>query len=87
MFAYIVRRILSIIPTLLLVATLVFVLLRLAPGGPYDTERALPPEVMKNILKQHKLDDPLWVQYKDWLVRLLTEGSLGFSTKYPNRTV
>lgn len=87
MFAYVVRRLASIIPTLLLVSTLVFMLLRLAPGGPYDDERQLPPEVMKNIAKQHNLDDPVWLQYKDWLVRLLTEGSLGYSTKYPNRSV
>jgi oligopeptide transport system permease protein len=87
MLRFIVRRLLSIVPTLLLVATLVFVLLRLAPGGPYDGERNLPPEVMKNILAQHDLDAPIHVQYKDWLVRLVTEGSLGFSTKYPNRRV
>lgn len=87
MLSYIVRRVLSIIPTLFLVATMVFVLLRLAPGGPFDSERALPPEVLKNVMKQYKLGDPIHVQYKDWLLRLLTEGSLGYSTKYPNRTV
>ncbi|MFO0553218.1 MAG: ABC transporter permease [Polyangiaceae bacterium] len=87
MGSYIARRLLSIIPTLLLVATLVFILVRLAPGGPFDSERQLPPEVMKNIEKQFRLHDPVWVQYKDWLLRIVTEGSLGNSTKYPNRTV
>jgi oligopeptide transport system permease protein len=78
---------LSIVPTLFLVVTLVFVMLRLAPGSPFDQERALPPEVLKNIEKQFRLDQPVWVQYAEWLGRLLTEGTFGYSTKYPGRTV
>ncbi len=85
--AYIVRRLVSIIPTLFAVLTLVFVMLRLAPGSPYDQERALPKEVLKNLEKQFRLDQSIWVQYQEWLGRLLTEGSFGYSAKYPGRTV
>jgi len=82
-----IRRFLSIIPTLFLVATMVFVFIRFAPGGPFDTERAYPPEVMRNIEKQYNLDQPVLVQYKNWLGNIVTKGSLGNSTKYANRTV
>ncbi len=87
MVSFIVRRFLSIIPTLFLVATLVFVFVRLAPGGPFDRERAYPAEVMKNIEKQYRLNDPVLVQYKDWLGNIVAKRSLGNSTKYANRTV
>jgi oligopeptide transport system permease protein len=84
---FVIRRFLSIFPTLFLVATLVFVFVRFAPGGPFQTERAYPPEVMKNIEKQYNLDQPIHVQYVTWLGNIVTKGSLGNSTKYANRTV
>lgn len=87
MTTFIIRRVLSIFPTLFLVATLVFVFVRFAPGGPFQTERAYPPEVMKNIEKQYNLDQPIHVQYGTWLGNIVTKGSLGNSTKYANRTV
>lgn len=87
MTTFVIRRFLSIIPTLFLVATLVFVFVRFAPGGPFQTERAYPPEVMKNIEKQYNLDQPIHVQYVTWLGNIVTKGSLGNSTKYANRTV
>lgn len=87
MTVFAIRRFLSIIPTLFLVATMVFVFIRFAPGGPFDTERAYPPEVMRNIEKQYNLDQPVLVQYKNWLGNIVTKGSLGNSTKYANRTV
>jgi len=85
--AFIVRRLLTIIPTLFLVATLVFVLVRLAPGGPFDSDRAVPAEVKKAIEDQYHLNDPISSQYKDWLAMIVTKGSLGPSMKYHNRTV
>jgi oligopeptide transport system permease protein len=85
--AFIVRRLLTIIPTLFLVATFVFVLVRLAPGGPFDTEREVPAEVKAALDAKFRLSDPISVQYKDWLVGAVTTGSLGPSMKYHNRTV
>jgi oligopeptide transport system permease protein len=84
---YALKRLLSIIPTLLLVATLVFVLVRLVPGGPFDIERAVPAEVKKALDAKYKLDDPVLTQYKDWLWALVSRGDLGPTFKYPNRTV
>jgi oligopeptide transport system permease protein len=81
------RRLLSIIPTLLLVATMVFVLVRLVPGGPFDTERAVPVEVERALNAKYHLDDPVLTQYGDWLWALFTRADLGPTFKYPNRTV
>jgi oligopeptide transport system permease protein len=85
--AYAIKRLLSVIPTLLIVATLAFVLVRLLPGGPFDDERAVPAEVQKALDAKYHLDDPVWKQYKDWLFALVTRGDLGPTFKYPNRTV
>jgi oligopeptide transport system permease protein len=85
--AYALRRVLSILPTLLLVATLVFVLVRLVPGGPFDQERAVPAEVQRALDAKYHLDDPVFTQYSDWLWALFSRGDLGPTFKYPNRTV
>ncbi len=66
MSAYILRRIISAGVTLTLLATLVFFFLRLAPGGPFDDERAWPPEIKSNIDHQYGLDQPLYRQYLGW---------------------
>ncbi len=87
MSTYALRRILSLIPTLFVIVTLLFFLFRFAPGNVFDNEKALPPEVLKNVEKQFGLDQPLHVQYFDWLGRVVTEGSFGYSFKYPGRTV
>jgi oligopeptide transport system permease protein len=84
---YALKRLLSVIPTLFLVATLVFVLVRLVPGGPFDAERAVPMEVRRQLDAKYHLDDPVLVQYKDWLWALVSRGDLGPTFKYPNRTV
>jgi oligopeptide transport system permease protein len=84
---YALKRLLSIIPTLLLVATLVFVMVRLVPGGPFDQDRAVPAEVRKALDAKYHLDDPVLKQYGDWLWALVTRGDLGPTFKYPNRTV
>jgi oligopeptide transport system permease protein len=84
---YTVKRLLSILPTLLIVATLVFVLVRLVPGGPFDQERAVPAEVQRQLNAKYHLDDPVWKQYGDWLYALVAHGDLGPTFKYPNRTV
>jgi len=84
---FILKRLLAIIPTLLIVATLVFIMVRLVPGGPFDVERKVPEEVLKALNEKYRLDDPVLVQYKDWLFDLVTKGDLGPTFRYPNRTV
>jgi oligopeptide transport system permease protein len=85
--SYAIKRLLSIIPTLFLVATLVFVLVRIVPGGPFDDDRAVPVEVERALNAKYHLDDPVLKQYGDWLFALVTRGDLGPTFKYPNRTV
>lgn len=87
MSTYAIKRLLSIIPTLFLVATLVFVLVRVVPGGPFDQERAVPVEVQRQLDAKYHLNDPVLKQYGDWLLALVTKGDLGPTFKYPNRTV
>ena len=68
MSAYVTRRILTSIPTLLVIVTVAFFMMRIAPGGPFDRERALPPEIEKNVLAAYDLDQPLLAQYADYLL-------------------
>lgn len=63
MFGYALRRVLTAIPIVLITITVCFFILRLAPGGPFDGERALPPDVMKNLRAHYNLDQPLIQQY------------------------
>src|SRR5687768_5529168 len=72
--------------TLWLLATLCFVLLRAAPGGPFDAEKAAPPEVEAALAAQYRLDQPLLAQYGHWLGDVL-RGDLGPSFQYPDYTV
>jgi oligopeptide transport system permease protein len=81
------RRLLLVVPTLFVVATLAFVLLRLLPGGPFDAERAVPAEVQKALDAQYHLDEPVLRQYGRWLGDLVLRGDLGPSFRYPNRSV
>ena len=83
---YVLRRLLGAIPTLLLVVALAFLLVRLAPGGPFDDERALPPEVERNIRAAYDLDDPLPQQFFSYLGKLL-HGDLGPSYRFREHTV
>ena len=86
MFAYAVRRLLSAIPTLFIIITLAFFMMRLAPGGPFDREKQLPPEIEANILKAYNLDKPVHEQYFDYLKNIL-KGDFGPSYKYLDFTV
>ncbi|MFE1601937.1 ABC transporter permease [Methylobacterium sp. ID0610] len=76
MTGFVLRRLLQAIPTLFLVVTLSFFLVRLAPGGPFDLERPLAPSAMENLRRVYGLDQPLPVQYGRYLAALLT-GDLG----------
>lgn len=86
MTGFVLRRLLGAVPTLLVLATLAFFLMRAAPGGPFDAERALPPQVRAQIEAAYDLDRPLHEQYLRWLGGLV-RGDLGPSFQYPGRTV
>jgi oligopeptide transport system permease protein len=81
MLAYAFRRLAGAIPTLLVIVTAAFFLMRVAPGGPFDQEQALPPEIAANLEAAYGLDQPMLVQYRNYLVGLL-HGDLGPSFRY-----
>jgi oligopeptide transport system permease protein len=70
MLSFACRRLLGAVPTLLIIVTLSFFVMRLAPGGPFDTQRRLPPEVERNVAAAYDLDKPLYEQYFIYLRRL-----------------
>jgi oligopeptide transport system permease protein len=86
MIAYAFRRVLSAIPIVLIAITACFFILRLAPGGPFDSDRALPPITLQNLRAHYNLDQPLWNQYLIYVGRLL-QGDLGPSMVYNDFTV
>jgi oligopeptide transport system permease protein len=86
MIRFLLRRLVHGIIVLWTVATFTFVLLRLAPGGPFDRERQLPPEVLANVAAKYHLDAPLTRQYLFYLTDIL-RGDLGPSYKYIGRRV
>lgn len=81
MLAYALRRLLGAIPTLFVVVTAAFFLMRVAPGGPFDRERTLEPTVMANLNATFHLDEPIWRQYLIYLGNL-ARGDLGPSFIY-----
>ena len=86
MFRFIARRLLETIPVLLIIITATFFMIRFVPGGPFTAEKAVTPEILRNLEAHYGLNKPLYRQYLDYLGRLL-HGDLGPSFKYPNRTV
>lgn len=80
MLSYAIKRILGAIPTLLIIITLVFFMMRIAPGGPFDAQRHLPPEIENNIKAAYHLDQPIWKQYGLYMANL-ARGDLGPSFK------
>lgn len=84
--AFVLRRLLGAIPTLVLVIALSFMLTRLAPGGPFDEEQALPPEIRANLEAAYGLDEPAVVQFARYL-RGLLHGDFGPSFKFRDFTV
>src|SRR5437667_4546638 len=70
MLAFACRRLLGAIPTLLIIVTMSFFVMRLAPGGPFDMQRRLPPEIERNVAAAYHLDRPLYEQYVLYLDRL-----------------
>ena len=86
MLKFILKRLLEAIPTLLVLITVSFFMMRFAPGNPFSTERGLPPEVMANIQQKYGLDKPVYQQYLTYLGNL-AQGDLGPSFKYKDFSV
>ena len=86
MFHFIARRLLQVIPVLFVIVTATFFMVRFVPGGPFTAEKAIPPEILKNLEAHYGLDQPLWRQYLNYLGRVV-HGDLGPSFKYSNRSV
>ena len=86
MLAIFIKRVLMAIPVLLAVATMTFFLIKLAPGGPFDAEKAVSPQVLKNLNAVYNLDASQWEQYTDYMTGVV-QGDFGPSFKYPGRSV
>ncbi len=86
MTKYIISRFLGLIPTLFIIITLSFFIIRIAPGGPFDEEKALPKQILENIEKKYHMDEPLLKQYGRYLLDVL-RGDLGPSFRYQDHDV
>jgi len=86
MLNFVFRRLLSAIPTLFILIGLAFVLIRAAPGGPFDGEKSLPVEIEANLRAAYHLDEPIYQQFGRYLVNL-AQGDFGPSFQYRDFTV
>ncbi len=86
MLRFITSRFLQSLLALFLVISATFFMVRFVPGGPFTAEKAVTPEILRNLEAHYGLNKPLWQQYLDYLGSLL-RADLGPSFKYPNRTV
>ena len=86
MLRFVVQRLVVAIPTLFVVITAAFFMMRAAPGNPFSTDRKLPPAIEKNIAAKYHFDQPLYVQYAEYVGGVL-HGDLGPSLKYRDKTV
>lgn len=87
MTSYLIRRVGMLVPVLLAVYTVTFILFQITPGGPWDRERPVPREVVESLNKKYGLDKPVWQQYADYLVGVVTRFDFGPSYKRASRTV
>ena len=86
MWRYAVGRLVGLVPTMLVIVTAAFFVMRLAPGGPFDEEQAIPPEIEANLQAAYGLDQPVHVQFGRYLAAL-AQGDLGPSFKYKDYAV
>jgi oligopeptide transport system permease protein len=86
MLRYFLTRLAGAVPTLFVIVTVAFFLVRAAPGGPFDQEQTLPPEIMANLQSAYGLDQPIWTQYERYL-GALAHGDFGPSFKYKDFSV
>ncbi len=87
MFSFVARRLAVAIPTLLILVVISFILMYAAPGGPFNSERPLPPEVLANIEAKYGLDQPFWKRILDYIVGVVTHFDFGPSFKFKDRSV
>ena len=73
---YLLRRLAVMVPVFLVVVTVVFFMIRFAPGGPFDTEKQVPAEILANLNAKYHLDEPLWKQYFRYLNDLVARAYL-----------
>lgn len=86
MYKFIIKRFLEAIPTLLILITISFFMMRLAPGSPFSSERGLPPQIVAKIEAEYGLDKPMYQQYFTYLGNIL-QGDFGPSFKYKDYSV
>ena len=86
MLSYTLRRLAGAVPTVFVIVTIAFFMIRLAPGGPFDQERSVPPEIQANLARAYHLDEPLGQQYLRYLGDIL-QGDFGPSFRYKDFTV
>ena len=86
MLRFLIRRLLSTIPTLFVIIAISFFLMHVAPGGPFDMEKPLPPEIKANLLRVYNLDQPVWKQFLLYLNNL-AHGDFGPSYVFMNFSV
>lgn len=87
MLSFIIRRLLQIIVVLWVIITSTFFMIRFVPGGPFTAEKAVTPEILRNLEAHYGLNKSLWQQYADYMGSLILHGDLGPSFKYASRTV
>ena len=87
MLSFILRRVAVAIPTLLILLVASFYLMQFAPGGPFTSERPLPPQVLANIEAKYGLNEPTWKQLVSYVGGIVTEFDFGPSYKYKDRSV
>lgn len=86
MVLFVIKRIIGAFGVILIIASLTFFLMRFMPGGPFDEEKTLPPEIKANIEAKYNLNAPLYEQYFDYIGGLV-QGDMGQSYKYLGRNV
>ena len=86
MGSFIVRRILWLIPVLIVVSLITFILMHLVPGGPWSTDKAVARGVQAAIDRQYHLNDPVWLQYLRWIFDFI-RGDFGPSFRYADRSI
>ncbi len=87
MYSYIARRLAVAVPTILVLIIISFILMHSAPGGPFNSERPLPPQVLANIEAKYGLDQPLWKQIVTYVRNVVVHFDFGPSFQYKDRTV
>ena len=86
MIRFVAQRLLQTIPVIWVIITVTFFMIRFVPGGPFTSERAVSPEIMRNLEAHYGLNRPLYRQYLDYCSSIL-HGDLGPSFKYTTRSV